>query len=124
MTGNNKLFKTYYKGQEVFVHAATAIQAAVAIAEKLKVKFINPDYVREAKPLWLFKCWYISYDRTQYIYIAAKSAAQAWFYYCQEGYIFMRDHMNKNNVLGSAFREAPVGTSEGSIFGENSSVAF
>ena len=124
MTGNNKLFKTYYKGQEVYAHAATVTQAAFAMARKLDIPYVNPEWVREVKPLTVFKCWYTSFYKTQYVYIVAKSPLQAWFYYCSNDYVRMRDHMSKDQVLNAEHRAAPLKADVGSIYGEDSDIAW
>ena len=81
-----------------YVHGSNSAQAATALGERLG-RFIDPTFLKEVKPLRKYLCWYVSDTKVQYFYMIAKSNAQAWYYYCNQGFIKMRDHMCKDSVL-------------------------
>lgn len=93
-----KLFETTIDGVKHFTQGSSSYQAANALSKKLN-RAVSAGSLKEVKPLYKYLCWYVSYTKTQYIYIVAKSAAQAWYYYCEKGYVRMRDHMSKSEVL-------------------------
>lgn len=115
-----KLYKVTIDEVEYFTQGSSSYQAATALSKRLN-RAVSASTLKEVKPLYKYLCWYVSYTSTQYIYIVAKSAAQAWYYYCQKGYVRMRDHMSKREVLAVKGEPLPHNTKlkEGDIiYGE------
>lgn len=115
-----RLFETIIEGDKYFTQGSSSYQAATALSKRLN-RAVSASTLREVKPLYKYLCWYVSYSTTQYIYIVAKSAAQAWYYYCEKGYVRIRDHMNKREVLAVKGEPLPHNTKlkEGDIiYGE------
>lgn len=79
MTGNDKLFSYEYNGETHYVHASDLTQAAIMFKEKLNLNYVCPFNVRLAKPLNVYRAWYIKEGRTYYLYIVARSLKQAWY---------------------------------------------